>query len=101
MSKPYVIFQNVLSMIDVPIVVLCLWLAQVFFGGDSIYLGAFFYIFTILSVISWYIAAHISKLYSDLRTNKFSEEIVYIAFTVILHGIFLTSILFFFRGRIE
>jgi putative colanic acid biosysnthesis UDP-glucose lipid carrier transferase len=53
--------------------------------------------FILLSLGSWYISASISRLYSDLISKKFSEELTYIASTVFLHIIFLTSLLFFFR----
>ncbi|MBC7654640.1 MAG: undecaprenyl-phosphate glucose phosphotransferase [Oligoflexus sp.] len=101
MTKPYVIYQNVRSIIDAPIILFCLWCGQVFFGLDLLIFKGIFYIFILLSLASWYVSANISKLYSDLRTNKFSEEIVYILFTVLLHAIFLTSLLFFFRNQIQ
>lgn len=101
MTKPYVIYQNIRSLIDAPIILLCLGWSLNLSGHEVSYFGVFIYFFALLSVISWYVSAHISKLYTDLRTNKFSEEIVYIAFTIILHGIFLTSILFFFRDNFQ
>ncbi|MEO6728375.1 MAG: undecaprenyl-phosphate glucose phosphotransferase [Candidatus Dojkabacteria bacterium] len=102
MSKPYVLFQNIRLLIDAPILLICLWCTQQFIPVNSLETtNQFFYLFALLSIVSWYGVANISKLYIDLRTNKFSEEIVYIAFTILLHIIFLTSLLFFFRGVIQ
>lgn len=102
MTKPYEIYHNIRFIIDAPILFICLWAAQNFSGAyvpknQSVY----FYLFFLLSVASWYLAAQISKLYSDLRTNKFSEEIIYICFTILIHTIFLTSLLFFFKESIQ
>ncbi|MEY3679332.1 MAG: hypothetical protein RI924_1473, partial [Bacteroidota bacterium] len=98
MNTPYVRFQGLRSFIDGPILLLSMWWGQLLFPGNQLNLQhPLSYVFLVLLLISWYLAAQLTKIYSDLRTNKFSEEIVYIASTVSLHAIFLTSVLFFFR----
>jgi putative colanic acid biosynthesis UDP-glucose lipid carrier transferase len=102
MNTPYVRFQSLRSFIDGPILLLCMWWGQLLFPGNELKENQpFSYLFLVLLLVSWYLAAQITKIYSDLRTNKFSEEIVYIASTVSLHAIFLTSLLFFFRADVS
>jgi len=49
----------------------------------------------LFSVVAWYSCGQVSHLYTDLRTNKFSQEITYIIFTILLFSILLTSLLYF------
>mgnify|MGYP000031099363 FL=1 len=50
-----------------------------------------------LSLFFWYLMANFSKLYADRRSNKFSEEIIFILYHVILFAIILSSSLFFLQ----
>jgi putative colanic acid biosysnthesis UDP-glucose lipid carrier transferase len=54
-------------------------------------------LFALLSVIIWYVAGSFSRLYAERRSNKFSEEIVFILYSLILFGILITSSAFFLR----
>jgi putative colanic acid biosynthesis UDP-glucose lipid carrier transferase len=102
MNTPYIYFQSLRSFIDSPILLLCIWLSQLLFPGNEIKENhPYSYFFILLLLASWYLSAQITKIYNDLRTNKFSEEIVYIASTVSLHAVFLTSLLFFFRTYVS
>lgn len=49
-----------------------------------------FIIFTV-----WYMAGSFTRLYADRRSNKFSEEIIFIVYNLILFTILLSSISFF------
>lgn len=51
--------------------------------------------FLALSVVFWYVLSQVSKLYADRRSNKFSEEIVFITYNTFLLAILLSSALFF------
>ena len=54
-------------------------------------------LFALLCVIVWYVAGSFSRLYAERRSNKFSEEIVFILYSLILFGILITSSAFFLR----
>lgn len=54
-------------------------------------------IFTIAAVFSWYIAASFSRVYNDLRSKKFSEEIAYIIYSFVAFTVILSSSMFFLR----
>jgi putative colanic acid biosynthesis UDP-glucose lipid carrier transferase len=54
-------------------------------------------LFALLSVVIWYVAGSFSRLYAERRSNKFSEEIVFILYSLILFGILITSSAFFLR----
>ena len=50
-----------------------------------------------LSFFLWYLMSNFSKLYADRRSNKFSEEIIFILYHIILFAIILSSSLFFLQ----
>lgn len=45
----------------------------------------------------WYVVAAFTNLYSDRRSNKFSEEIVFIAYTLLVYMFSLSALAFYFR----
>ena len=59
------------------------------------------FIFSIIVLIVWYTAASFSRLYADRRSNKYSEEIIFIIYSLILFSILLSSISFFLRGFVQ
>ena len=72
------------------------------------YLGTLFSLFTpalqffsiyfyALTLFLWYLMSNFSKLYSDRRSNKFSEEIIFIIYHIILFAVVLSSSLFFLQ----
>lgn len=56
---------------------------------------SFSFLFLLCSIFFWYLLSQFSKLYADRRSNKFSEEIVFIAYNTLLLSILLSSTLFF------
>ncbi len=52
-------------------------------------------VFLLCSIIFWYVLSQFSKLYADRRSNKFSEEIIFITYNTLLLSILLSSTLFF------
>ncbi len=52
-------------------------------------------LFCLVSCVIWYTMSIFSKLYAERRSNKFSEEIVFIIYHSILFAVSLSSILFF------
>ncbi|MDP2420260.1 undecaprenyl-phosphate glucose phosphotransferase [Sediminibacterium sp.] len=59
------------------------------------------YLLTGLALLVWYMAASFSRLYTDRRSNKYSEEIIFIIYTLIIYTIFLSSVFFFLRNYVR
>jgi putative colanic acid biosynthesis UDP-glucose lipid carrier transferase len=59
------------------------------------------YVFSLAALATWYISAWFSKLYADRRSNKYSEEIVFIVYALILYTIVLSSVSFFLQAYFE
>jgi putative colanic acid biosynthesis UDP-glucose lipid carrier transferase len=57
--------------------------------------GGFNGTFIVLSIGFWYVLSQFTKLYASRRSNKFSEEIIFIIYQTILFGILISSLLFF------
>jgi putative colanic acid biosynthesis UDP-glucose lipid carrier transferase len=57
----------------------------------------FSFYFLALTFFLWYLMSNFSKLYADRRSNKFSEEIIFIFYHIILFAIVLSSSLFFLQ----
>jgi putative colanic acid biosynthesis UDP-glucose lipid carrier transferase len=54
-------------------------------------------LFLVFSIGFWYLLSQFSKLYADRRSNKFSEEIIFIGYNVLLLSILLSSAMYFFE----
>ena len=102
MTRRHLKYRIVRCLIDTPIIFIALLIAYHYFPQpEFIYPGKpFISIIFLFSVVSWYIAAQFSNLYSDLRSKKFSEEIIYILFTVFLFVILLSFFLFILREEL-
>jgi putative colanic acid biosynthesis UDP-glucose lipid carrier transferase len=98
MAKAYTSYTTARYVIDAPMVVISYLLAARFSGQV---LDSYAYLFTMISLAVWYIAASFSRLYADRRSNKYSEEIVFIVYTIILFTILLSSVSFFLRNFIQ
>ncbi len=99
MTRPYFLYNSLRYLIDTPLLIIAFLLAD-HFSYVNIAGGPNPFLFPFISIISWYISAQVSRLYTDLRSNKFAEEIIYILVTIILFAILLTSFLFFFRNNV-
>lgn len=53
--------------------------------------------FLLLSISSWSIAAFFSHLYTNRRSNKFSEEIVFVAYHLLLFTLLMSALLYLFQ----
>lgn len=95
MTRPYLIYRSVRYLIEVPILFLSFWIVSYNLIGPVDFSDPENYTLILFSIIAWYSSAQVSNLYTDLRSNKFSEEITYIIFTILLFSILLTSLLFF------
>ncbi|MEJ7695052.1 undecaprenyl-phosphate glucose phosphotransferase [Daejeonella sp.] len=99
MTRPYFLYKSVRYLIDTPLLIIAFWLAD-HYSYMHVISGERPLTFLLISIISWYTAAQVSRLYTDLRSSKFAEEIIYVLVTIILFAILLTSFLFFFRNTI-
>ena len=95
-SHKYVLLRYIF---DAPIV-FCSYLFALYFSGilTSSENNSNNYLFTVVVLAVWYTAASFSRLYADRRSNKFSEEIIFIIYSLILFAILLSSISFFLRS---
>ena len=59
------------------------------------------FLFTILAMVVWYLAAAFSRLYTDRRSNKYSEEIIFIIYTLIIYTVLMSSVFFFLRNYVR
>ena len=99
MAKAYNRYLTARYIIDAPIVGIsylsALWITS---GEGIVNINTNTYLFTLLALVVWYIAASFSRLYTDRRSNKYSEEIIFILYTIILFTILLSSVSFFLRN---
>ncbi len=68
----------------------------IYFGNLKV---GFNWAFICLTLAFWYIVSQFSKLYSDRRSNKFSEEIVFIGYNILLTAILLSSAMYFIEPK--
>lgn len=102
MAKTYNRYTRIRYIIDAPVVCFSyIVAASVALGEDFFHIGSKNYLFIFVSLITWYIAGSFSKLYADRRSNKYSEEIVFIIYTLIIFSILLSSVFFFLRNFLE
>ena len=98
MPKSYNRYTLIRYIIDAPVVGLS-YLMTLHFSNLQSTIGANLndYLFTFILLSIWYIATGVSRLYKDRRSNKFSEEIIFIMYTLIIFTILLSSVSFFLR----
>jgi putative colanic acid biosynthesis UDP-glucose lipid carrier transferase len=102
MAKAYKRYTIIRYIIDAPLVVLAFLMAQRFSSGTNwSAFSVYTYLFIPISLAVWYIASSFSKLYADRRSNKYSEEIVFIIYTILLFTILLSSVSFFLRNYFQ
>lgn len=59
------------------------------------------YLYPLLLIVSWYFTSTYSKLYAERRSNKFSEEIIFILYNTLLFTILTAASLSFLQPRVE
>jgi putative colanic acid biosynthesis UDP-glucose lipid carrier transferase len=102
MAKAYNRYTTLRYIIDAPIVCISYLVAsRITENASSSNSSLRMYLFALISLAVWYIAASFSRLYADRRSNKYSEEIVFIIYTIILFTILLSSASFFLRNTFQ
>jgi putative colanic acid biosynthesis UDP-glucose lipid carrier transferase len=96
MPKTYNKYTAIRYIIDAPLICVS-YLLAIFLANDRNFPGnpGNILIMTLVSMVLWYFAAAFSHLYADRRSNKYSEEIVFIIYTLIIYVITLSSGFFF------
>ncbi|HYK77868.1 MAG TPA: undecaprenyl-phosphate glucose phosphotransferase [Daejeonella sp.] len=101
MTKPHQIYSAIRYLIDAPLLLVSFWLTRLYLPDEISIHNSMVILMGLFSVIAWYAAAQMSKLYNDFRSNKFSEEMINILFTGTLYLILFTSFLFIFRFEFQ
>lgn len=102
MAKPYNRYTVIRYIIDAPVVGISYLLATRLSSGQSIVVAdKQTSLFVLLSLVLWYIAASITRLYADRRSNKYSEEIIFILYTLALFTILISSASFFLGNNLR
>lgn len=96
MNYLYTRYKTIRNFIDIPILIIAylfsgLLLRELF----PLHLFTFTVSFTPLAIISWYLCAQISNLYIDRRSDRFSEEVIVILYTLFLFTVLLAAGFFF------
>ncbi len=102
MAKTYNRYTRIRYIIDAPIVCLA-YLTALSFSLKGKFWGFKEpnFLFIAIALVVWYIAGAFSKLYADRRSNKYSEEIIFIVYTLIIYTILLSSVSFFLKSFLE
>ncbi|MEA3424822.1 MAG: undecaprenyl-phosphate glucose phosphotransferase [Bacteroidota bacterium] len=94
-------YTGIRYMIDAPIVVICFILASLLSLGESLVQDGRFLIQCFIALVVWYLCSSFSRLYADRRSNKYSEEIIFIIYTLLVYAITLSSVFFFLREPLK
>lgn len=102
MNKNFNRFTLIRYIIDAPVIMLSFIAAISFVRKINIFALPYSHqLFALIALVTWYIATSFSKLYADRRSNKYSEEMVFIVYSLIIYAIILSSVSFFLQNYIE
>ena len=93
MQKPNILLKNIRYALDALVVLASYFLTA--YGFNKGVIPVLSPIFYLVAIGLWWSLSIFSNLYSEKRSNKFSEEIVLILYHTILFAVALSSILFF------
>lgn len=96
MAKTNTKYTALRHIIDAPVICISFLLAVFLSNGSGLPQSTFGSVLALLiSLGAWYLASAFSHLYADRRSNKFSEEIIFIIYTLVIYSIVLSSGFFF------
>ena len=102
MSKKNNRYAVIRYITDVPIVGLSYLLASSISLKTNIWDSSWqTYLLVFVSIAVWYISTSFSHLYKDRRSNKYSEEIIFIIYSLAIYMIVLSSAFFFLNNLID
>lgn len=102
MSKKNNRYAAIRYITDVPIVGLSYLLASSISLKTNIWDNSWqTYLLVFVSIAVWYISTSFSHLYKDRRSNKYSEEIIFIIYSLAIYMIVLSSAFFFLNNLID
>lgn len=87
-------YYNITRYLADALAIMVAYIMAVFVHYGNLNAG-FSFLFMSFSIVFWYLLSQFSKLYSDRRSNRFSEEIIFISYNILLLSILLSSTLFF------
>ncbi len=92
MKKSHLFIKLIRFALDALVLILGYYIASFFYNKPF---PGFSLLFYLVCCIIWYTMSIFSKLYVERRSNKFSEEIVFVIYHTILFSVSLSSVLFF------
>ena len=92
MKKSHLFIKFIRFALDALVILLGYHLAILLYGKPYPNFSILYYL---VSCTIWYTMSIFSKLYVERRSNKFSEEIVFVIYHTILFSVSLSSVLFF------
>ena len=99
MSKINQRYHSFRLLIDTLMIVLAYVIVMrmdVFNAGNTRFTQPFAFI--AIGICAWYTAAYFSTIYGDRRSKKFSEEIVFIIYTIVIFLILFSAIAFLVKS---
>ena len=99
MSKINQRYQSIRFLLDATMIVLA-YLITINFDifNAGLVNSAQPFLFITIGLCSWYTAAYFSTIYGDRRSKKFSEEIVFIIYTIVIFLILFSAISFLLKS---
>lgn len=94
-------YTGIRYVIDAPIVVICFTIASQLSLGEKLVQDGRFLVQCFIALVVWYLCSSFSRLYADRRSNKYSEEIIFIIYTLLVYAITLSSVFFFLKNTFK
>jgi putative colanic acid biosynthesis UDP-glucose lipid carrier transferase len=88
-------YHSIKAISDIPVIVIIYWISRI--NRNENVQASTHFLFIITAIVCWYLASRFSKLNSDRRFSRFSEELIVILYHTFLFTIVNTSFLFFLK----
>ncbi|RFM26651.1 undecaprenyl-phosphate glucose phosphotransferase [Deminuibacter soli] len=101
MAKAYNRYATLRYLIDIPLLLIAYWGALAIGNRQLLPNSVSYYLFSLIILGAWFMSGIFSKVYTDKRSDKFSEQIVYIFYNLFLFGLFLSSASYFLKNYVQ
>lgn len=95
-NQRYHSFRLLLDTLMIVLAYVIVMRMDVFNAGNTLFTQPFAFI--AIGICAWYTAAYFSTIYGDRRSKKFSEEIVFIIYTIVIFLILFSAIAFLVKS---
>lgn len=95
-NQRYHSFRLLLDTLMIVLAYVIVMRMDVFNAGNTRFTQPFAFI--VIGICAWYTAAYFSTIYGDRRSKKFSEEIVFIIYTIVIFLILFSAIAFLVKS---